>query len=137
MAKRFDYVFKDGRYRMRDNGNILTHDEILNLLNEFNDEKIEFSGMVFETIDEHIQHFEMICKDQEGIILGNAPKERLTALKDFKRDLLNKMLASVACEPPLPIGRCRCVIEPVNLDSVDDSYEKAKRLKEALDGVKK
>lgn len=136
MAKRFDYVFKDGRYRMRDNGKILTHDEILNLLNEFNDEKIEFRGMVFETIDEHIQHFEMICKDQEGIILGNAPKERLTALKDFKRDLLNKMLASVACEPPLPIGRCRCVIEPVNIDCTENSEEKAKRLKEALEGIK-
>lgn len=34
--------------------------------------------------------------------------------------------------PSLQLGRCRCVLEPVNIDAVDDSDEKDKRLKESL-----
>ena len=140
MVKRFDYVVKDGQYKMRDNGKILTHDEILDLLNEFDDEKTEFRDMVFKTIDDNIKGLEKryeFGQTKAGACPMHNIQYSINVLKDLKRDFLNKMLGPLPpFNPSLQLGRCRCVLEPVNIDYTENSEEKAKRLKEALEGIK-
>ena len=140
MVKRFDYVVKDGQYKMRDNGKILTHDEILDLLNEFDDEKTEFRDMVFKTIDDNIKGLEKryeFGQTKAGACPMHNIQYSINVLKDLKRDFLNKMLGPLPpFNPSLQLGRCRCVLEPVNIDCTENSEEKAKRLKEALEGIK-
>lgn len=138
MTERFTCCIDEiGTYwYIKENGEIIaeTFDkgdakDITKRLNDLFDEteqlKKEHSNdiqLFWNTLDYHIHKFEQILSKQEGMILGNVPKERLTALEDVKNDLINRFISPLVEElkkEGYP-RNCRCNYVPYKIKGDKD-----------------
>ena len=102
----------------------LTDKEILKLLNEGDKEFELFQNIVWGTLHGYIKDYEEMLDKQEGMVLGNALKERLNALKDLNRAILNRWTEEILKDiPKQPIHNCRCVLFPLMEEKEDDPTE--------------
>lgn len=144
MTKRFSDVWcsETGHIGLTDYGvdKEFNSSEFEEFLNGLNDKTTEVRDMLFEIIDNNIIALEKLYEfgqTKAGACPMHNIQYSINVLKDLKREFRDKMLGPLPpFNPSLQLGRCRCVLEPVNIDAVDDSDEKAKRLKEALEGIK-
>lgn len=144
MTKRFSDVWcsETGHIGLTDYGvdKEFNSSEFEEFLNGLNDKTTEVRDMLFEIIDNNIIALEKLYEFRQtkaGAYPMHNIQHSINVLKDLKREFRDKMLGPFPpFNPSLPLGRCRCVLEPVNINAVDDSDEKAKRLKEALEGIK-
>ena len=82
--------------------------DVQNIVDELNVLSGE-NSLIFNTIQEHMEAYKEMLEEQEGILFGNAPQERLNALQGL---LDAWLLKSVKDSHEGPVGRCRCTLVP-------------------------